>query len=288
MNLARLIPFVMLASVILTVLALGLHSKLLDAIALVRRPGLMLRSIVSMYFVMVVVVGAAASLFPLAPTVKLAIVALAVSPVPPTLPGKQQKAGGSSDYAVGLMVVAVLLAIVLVPVWIELIGRYFHADVHMSPGRIAPTVFLSAIAPLFVGMMVRRIAPDFAARIEKPISLVAAGLLAAAALPIMFTMSGAIWTTIGHGVLVVLALFTLVGLATGHLLGGPYPDDRTVLALATSTRHPGIALAIIALNFPEQKKAVMAVVLLHLIVGGVIAIPYKVWRSRSRAKAAKA
>jgi bile acid:Na+ symporter, BASS family len=75
----------------------------------------------------------------------------------------------------------------------------------------------------------------------------------------------------------------LIGLAAGHLLGGPDPGDRTVLALATCTRHPGIAMAIAALNFPEQKTAVMAMGLLHMIIGGIVAIPYTVWSKRSHA-----
>src|SRR5690606_41821850 len=49
---------------------------------------------------------------------------------------------------------------------------------------------------------------------------------------------------IGNGTLAVLALFTLVGVAVGHLLGGPDPNNRTVLALASGTRHPGVALAV--------------------------------------------
>ena len=88
---------------------------------------------------------------------------------------------------------------------------------------------------------------------------------------------------IGHGVLVVLALFTLVGVAIGHFLGGPNPDDRTVLALATGIRHPGLAMAIASVNFPDQKVAVLAVVVCHVIVGLILSIPYLIWRKRSHA-----
>lgn len=37
-----------------------------------------------------------------------------------------------------------------------------------------------------------------------------------------------------------------------HWLGRPDPDDRTALAIASSMRHPGVALAIARLNFPEE------------------------------------
>jgi len=88
---------------------------------------------------------------------------------------------------------------------------------------------------------------------------------------------------IGSGVLAVLALFTLVGIAIGHLLGGPNPDDRTVLALATGTRHPGLAMAIAGANFPDQKGVVLAVVACHVIVCLILSIPYLTWRKRIHA-----
>ena len=103
------------------------------------------------------------------------------------------------------------------------------------------------------------------------------------ALIVLFNISGAIWGMIGHGVLIVLALFTLVGIAIGHFLGGPNPDDRTVLALATGIRHPGLAMAIASANFPDQKTAVLAVVVCHVLVGLILSIPYLIWRKRSRA-----
>jgi BASS family bile acid:Na+ symporter len=93
----------------------------------------------------------------------------------------------------------------------------------------------------------------------------------------------AIGAAIGNGTLVVLVAFTLLGLAVGHWLGGPDPDERTVLALAAGARHPGIAMAIAGLNFPEQRVEVLAVVLLHVIISGIVATPYVLWRKRSHA-----
>jgi len=49
-----------------------------------------------------------------------------------------------------------------------------------------------------------------------------------------------------------------------------------VLALCTASRHPGIAIAIAAANFPDQKR-VPAAVLLYLIVNGILSGPYLKW-----------
>jgi bile acid:Na+ symporter, BASS family len=71
----------------------------------------------------------------------------------------------------------------------------------------------------------------------------------------------------------VIVVIVLIGLAAGHLLGGPNPHHRTVLALSTATRHPGVAIAIAHTNFPEQKLA-LAAILLYLLISGVVTIPY--------------
>lgn len=69
------------------------------------------------------------------------------------------------------------------------------------------------------------------------------------------------------------------GLLAGHWLGGPDPDDRTALAIASSTRHPGVALAIAQLNFPEETR-MPAVLSLFLLVNALETLPYGAWRRR--------
>ena len=87
-------------------------------------------------------------------------------------------------------------------------------------------------------------------------------------------MAPAMWEAVGKGVIWRMVLFGVVGLIVGHFLGMPGSVNCTVLALATSARHPGIALAIAGLNFPERKKEVMVVILFHLLVGAIVTVPY--------------
>ena len=283
MTFADLIPIAIKLSIILLVFALGLRADWRDATSVFRQPRLLVRSILAMAILMIAFVVVIASVFNLPPAIKIAILALAISPVPPLLPNRQQIGGGSHSYAIGLMVAAALIAIVLMPFFVQVLGIYFHAETHMEFRQVAAIVGVSVIAPLAAGMLVRYIAPEFAGRIAKPVSIFANVLLVFAALIVLFNLSEAIWGMIGHGVLVVLALFTLVGIAAGHFLGGPNPDDRTVLALATGIRHPGLAMTIASVNFPDQKVAVLAVVVCHVLVGLILSIPYLIWRKRSHA-----
>jgi BASS family bile acid:Na+ symporter len=237
-----------------------------------------------MNVVMLVFAIGVALLFPLSVEIKIALIALAVSPVPPILPGKQAKAGGTHSYALSLLIFASAVAIVLVPASIAIVGRIFHAEYYMPAARVVPPVVMTVIAPLILGVVVGRLFPETAHRIARPISLGAGLCLLVAAVPVVVTSGMRFSTMIGTGVILCLALFTVVGLVVGHLLGGPEADDRTVLALATGTRHPGVAMAIAGLNFPDH-KIVLAVLLWHLVIGAIVSIPYVRW---SRARHARA
>jgi BASS family bile acid:Na+ symporter len=84
---------------------------------------------------------------------------------------------------------------------------------------------------------------------------------------------------IGDGSLLAIVAFVAVGLAIGHLLGGPDPDDRTTFALATATRHPGVALVIAAGIFPGGTLVAPAL-MLYLLVTAIASAPYVMWRKR--------
>jgi bile acid:Na+ symporter, BASS family len=92
---------------------------------------------------------------------------------------------------------------------------------------------------------------------------------------------------VGDGTVLAIAAVVVTGLLAGHWLGGPDPDDRTALAIAASMRHPGVALTIARLNFPEE-PLVPAAVFLFLLVNVIVTLPYGAWRRRMHIKRAAA
>jgi len=146
--------------------------------------------------------------------------------------------------------------------------------------QVAQTVLVSVVVPLVLGYAVRAKAPNLAAEIADPINKFSLALLILAFLPILYLSRHTIWDLVGRRVIIALVLFTVVGLTVGHLLGGPDPHNRRILALATATRHPGVAMAISALNFPDQRAA-QIVIVYHLILGTIVSIPYVKWQARS-------
>jgi BASS family bile acid:Na+ symporter len=280
-GLAELIPVVVKLSVILYLFALGLESSSQDATYVARNPGLLARSLLSMNIVMPLFAVAVMAAFSFHPAIKIAVIALALSPVPPAL--QMQAKGGTLEYAINIVVVSALLAIVIIPAGVELVGMVSAKEIHMPASGVAQIVLTMVLAPLAAGFVVNLLAPTIAKRVVKPILAIAIALLLVGLVPVLFTQWPMMISMIGTGAVGMLALFSAVGLVIGHWLGGPEGGNRTVLAVATARRHPGVALAIASVNFPEE-KAVLAVLLWHLIVGSVFSIPYVMWRKRRQAR----
>jgi BASS family bile acid:Na+ symporter len=276
MSLQTLILLVLKASIVLSVLAVGLRASLQDATYLFRRPGLLLRALLAMNVLTPLFAIALVLLFDLARAVEIALVALAVSPIPPVLPKKMLKAGGGESYVIGLLAAVGALSIVFVPLAMEIFEQVFNTRLQMTFVSIAALVFITILLPLGLGITVHTLAPAVAARLTKPISLIATLGLLASALAILVGAAPAIWLLVGNGTFPAMAAFVVFGLAVGHLLGGPGPENRASLAFATAARHPGIAIAIAHANFPEEKLA-LAAVLLFLLVNALVSIPYQLW-----------
>jgi BASS family bile acid:Na+ symporter len=210
----------------------------------------------------------------------IALGALAISPVPPLLPKRVTKAGGRTPYGIALMVTATVLSIVFIPLALDVLGRFFDRPFAMRAGAVAKLVVQSALLPLAAGMVFRALAPDVAKSMAKPVGLVATVLLALGGVAILMAVFPVAWALVGNGTVLVFVAFVVVGLAVGHLFGGPDPDERVTLALSTACRHPALALAIASANFP-QEKSVAGAIFLYLVLNALLSLPYIAWQRRT-------
>jgi BASS family bile acid:Na+ symporter len=279
MNAQQLTGLALQASVLLTVFGFGLQATLGDVFHLTRRPLLLARSLGAMYVVMPVIAVTLARMFDLRPSVEIAMIALAISPMPPLLPGKQRKAGGDASYALGLMAIVGLVSVAVVPLGLQVLGRLSGQPFQMPAAAIAQIVFVTTLLPLAAGVGVKAIMPAVADRIAKPVARLATILLAVGMLVLLTAALPSLWALVGNGTLIAAAVFVAMGLFVGHFSAGPRRNDQIVLALSTASRHPAIALAVARVNFPDEPQ-VGATVLLFLLVGGLVARPYLAWQRR--------
>jgi BASS family bile acid:Na+ symporter len=279
MSLAELVVLGLKASVALIVFGLAMKSTPGDLTSLLRRPSLLARSLLSINIIMPLVAAAIVSVLGLRHPVRIALMVLMISPVPPILPKRQMKLGGNEPYIFGLMVTEALLAVALVPLSVFLMAAVLGLEARMPWPPVAIIVLESILLPLGVGVALRHLAPDFAKRIEPIVSRVGLLLLIAGIAPILVFAGRFIIMLVGNGTLLATSVVVLLGLAVGHLLGGPEPGNRTVLALASAARHPGVAMAIASATFPDE-KLVPAAILLYMLVNAILCIPYMKWIER--------
>ncbi|GAB3766427.1 hypothetical protein GCM10028796_25620 [Ramlibacter monticola] len=285
MTWAQLIPLAITLSMAGLLLSVALETRFGDLLHLLRRPSLLLRSVLAMNVVMPLFAVALGLAFvqQLEHAVVVSLMAMSLGPVPPILPGKELKAGGPRAYTMGLVFVSAALSIVLVPAMIALLGHVLDKPVQISMGSIARIVATWMLLPLLLGALVRHAAPALAQHVVRPLAIASGALLALACIPVLLQVWPKMLSLLGHFTLVAIIVFTLAGLAIGHLLGGPDPDERTVLALSTCTRHPAVAIAV--LHAEPDRASVLAAVLLVLLVGGIATGPYVKWRAGSHAPA---
>jgi len=261
----------------------GLKSTAADVLFLWRRPGLLLRSVVAMLVIMPVVAVCLTQWLDVRRTAEIVLIATAISPVPPLLPTREAKAGGHQAYAISLMATLALLAIVTMPVTVELLAAYYGRPLTMPASRVARLAFMSVLLPLGAGVAVRAWTTA-AERLVRPASMLGTLLLAIGSLLLLSATWRGIWGAVGDGPVVMIVAFVVIGLVVGRLLGGPDPRQATVLGLSTACRHPAITLAIASANFPDEPFGV--IVLLYLLVGLVLLTPYVMW-SRAHITAAE-
>lgn len=271
-----------LLSMMLLVAAVGMRSAGSDATYLIRRPGLFLRSVLAMSVILPVLTVGLVVLLDLRPAVRIALVALSLSPVPPFLPDKLLKIEHNRGYVYALFASASLISIVLIPATTTLLVAHFGVTQHIGAAKVFGIVAPTVLVPLALGAGVRYLWPGTASRLNSWLSIVGGILLVAASIPILFSQWPSIRELLGDGTLLAIAAFTVAGLLIGHLSGGPDPDDRGVLALATASRHPAVAIAIGAASYPNQ-PLVPAAILLALATGMIVSAPYSAWRKRVHA-----
>lgn len=281
MSALQIVMLVVQASIMLTVFTIGLAASFTDVLKVLQKPGQLLRAVLAMFIVMPLLAVLLDKWFDLRMGLEVAVVSLAISPIPPLLPRREKKAVSDAGFSfgIGLMVVMAVLSVGLVPLASAVMGMVFDRSFTTSPADIALVVLKMVVGPLAAGIVFRRLLPQLAERLRKPVGTFGNVMLILAGLVILVAARDSLAALVGNGTLLALVGFVLAGLAVGHWLGGPEPHARTVLALSTACRHPGIAAAVANANFPGNHE-VTAAIILYLLVNIVVCIPYIKWRRR--------
>ena len=268
------------ASLVLIALATGLSVRHEELRAMRLQWPLLIRSLVTVHLIAPMLAVVLASTLPLDPIVKVAILALAISPLPSFLPPNGHVTG-AGRLASPLLAVSTLVSVLTVPATLSVYGDVFGLPFSPPPVALTARLLLTGLLPLFVGLQLARVAPALGARWSGRVGAAGAIVLALSVVPAVVSQWPMIQSLAGAGAALVMVSYATTTLLIGHLLGGPVQESRVVLAQYATARHPAIAFGVVQASFPQEPSAGSAVLLLALVTTAAT-LPYLLLTRRAR------
>ena len=241
--------------------------------------GLIGRALLANFVIVPLFAVLLARLFALSEYVAIGFLMMAVAPgVPFLVRAAGRKPGGSLGFAAALAFIMPALSIVTIPIMAALSVR-IDVAVHVPFANLIVSLVAFQLVPLIVGYLIVERAPAFAAKLRRPLTIVF--LLAVVALfvligPKLFTAVGAVYGSRGMWAILVLVLLSM---ATGWALGGPQPEYRRTLSIATALRNIGTCTVIATATFPDT--LVGPTVLTYFLIQFVVSLIPRVFWSRT-------
>jgi BASS family bile acid:Na+ symporter len=257
----------MLAFVLSSMVAMGLALTVRQIIAPLRNVRLVGVALLANFVLMPLGAVALAALLRLDRPLGVGLLLLGAAAGAPFLPTLAQMAKGNLAFAVGLMVLLMVITVGYLP----LVLPVLLPGVAVHPAQIARALCLLILLPLAGALALHATFPATAARAQPLLErtstlslLLAIGLLTVLHRNNLLAVFGT------RAILAGLVLLAL-GYGVGWGLGGPGADTRPVLALGTAQRNIAAALVVGSHSFSDPQVIVMVVVV--ALVGLLILMP---------------
>jgi BASS family bile acid:Na+ symporter len=261
-------------SLVMTMLCAGMGGISGDRTYLSCRRGLLIRSLLSVLVLQPAFAVWLCYAFALPPAAKVALLGLAISPMPPILTSGLMKVRGSRTFEVALAFVVAVAAIATVPASLWVFNWFLDVPPHLDVLVVGQQVGLNILLPVAVGFAGRRLSAETTARAVTLLTIGAAGILALVLVALLVRSLPVLPSIVGTGTVSAIVLMAVAGLGIGHLCGGPARKNRRVLAMATATRHPALAIALASAASPNDERLAGVVIAFTVLAAGVAAIPY--------------
>jgi BASS family bile acid:Na+ symporter len=167
-------------------------------------------------------------------------------------------AKGNMPFAVGIMVVLMVVTVGYMPIVLPLLVE----GVSVNPANIARSLIVLMLIPLAAGLALRAWHPPGAARVRAvvaPVSSISMVFVVTLTTAAHFRSVLSILGTFG---IVAAVTFTAICFGIGWALGGPGADTRGVLSLGTAQRNTAAALVVAGQNFSDARVVVMITVVM--------------------------
>ncbi len=265
--LAQVVPVALLVFVVSSMLAVGLSLSVRQILVPLRNARLVILSLLANFALMPLAALLIAEALRLDQPFTAALLLLGGAAGVPFLPQLADVAKGNRGFAVGLMVLLMVLTVGYMPLVMPLLLEEASVD----PTRIARSLVLLMLLPLVVGLAVRARFIEVARRAAPVLTKVSTLSLVIMVGLLLVTNYWSIMGLMGKRLVLASVAFLLVGFGLGWLLGGPARDTRSVLAMGTAQRYIAAALVVGGQNFEGPQVVLMVVVV--AIVGLIVLMP---------------
>jgi bile acid:Na+ symporter, BASS family len=185
----------------------------------------------------------------------------------PFLPKLAELAKGDLAFAVGAMVLLMVVTVGYLPIALPLM----LAGVTVDPWNIARSLILLMLLPLAAGLFMKARYEELASRVKPVLDWLSNISLILLVSLITAANIDKVLQVFGTRAILAAVLFIALGFGIGWLLGAPEVDTRRVMALGTSQRNIAAALVVASQSFSDPKVVVMVIVV--AIVGLIILMP---------------
>jgi BASS family bile acid:Na+ symporter len=260
-----------LAGTVAFMFSRGLETRKEDLWYLGARPGLLLKSVLTVD-VLVPLIAIAVIIFARpSKATAVGMLLLAASPVAPMALQSILKAGGDREYALGLHLVLAWLAIVTTPITLELLSGVAGLRLEVGPEAVAGIVGQSILLPINAGVIAGMLFPSAARQMIRPLELFS-GVISTLVTIILLLSTYQLLFTLDIGSYLAIALMIAGALAAGHLISGRRPGEQATLALESATGNVGLAL-LIASTFTTLENA-LPVIIPYIAISAIICAIY--------------
>jgi bile acid:Na+ symporter, BASS family len=265
--LSKVVPITMLVFVVASMLAVGSSLTVGQIVAPLRNRKLVFFALLANFVLMPAGAVAIAKLLRLDRPLGVALLLLGAAAGAPFLPKLAGIAKGNLAFAVGLMVLLMVLTVAYMPLVLPLLLQ----GVSVDPMKIARSLLLLMLLPLGVGLTLNARFGSIAEKMRVPLNRISTLSLALLIVLLLVTNVQNVLALFGTRGIFASILFLLVGAGIGWLLGGPGLGTKGVLALGTAQRNIAAALVVGGKDFDDPKVLVMIVVV--AVVGLLILMP---------------
>jgi bile acid:Na+ symporter, BASS family len=251
------ISICMIVFVVSSMVGMGLGLRVSDIAAPLRDRRRVIVSLVANFVVMPFAAIALARILRLEASMGIGLLLLGMAGGAPFLPKLAQIAKGNLAFAVGLMVLLMVITVGYFPVVLPLL----QPGVSVNPMQIARSLVLLMLLPLGGALAVNANRPGMAARIKAFFDKTSSvSLIALMALQTLLNVRS-VMAVFGTGGIFAGVVFLAVGFGVGWVLGGSARETRSVLGLGTAQRNIAAALVVANQSFDDPNVVVMVVVI---------------------------